>query len=416
MPDASPPAVRAATPDVSVLIPSWNAARVIGRAIGSALESPGLDVEVVVVDDASTDGTADVVAGIAARDPRVVLVRQPSNAGVSAARNAGLERVRGTWLSLLDADDRFLPGGLAALHAAAVRSDAQAVVGQQVWSNGRQHWIGPLYDNPDIRTPGRTSLAARPGLLYHASPHAKLFRTSMVADLRFEGRVLGDQPWVLRGLLRAGDRLDVIATDVYEWIRTPPPGDGPSITTVTRSSIDRGVEAAGVAGRAHAEVTAEAMATLGDGDAARRLSAAYAERLLRSDLAAHLERALARRDPAMGGLLAAIQGFLAALPAGTLAASEALARDIVAPPLRRWPAVPPAAHAPFWAMASTALAVQPNLASHAGSPVSRWALDQVLVSGRGAARTRAIAVLMGLRIAAAPRLAPRAIRALRRRL
>jgi hypothetical protein len=430
MPEAS------RVPDVSVLIPAWNAAGSIAGAIASALHAPPGDVEVVVVDDASTDGTGDLVAAIAAADPRVVLVRQPENAGVSAARNAGLQHVHGTWLTLLDADDRFLPGGVAALHRAAISRDALAVVGQQVWSNGRHHWIGRLYDIPDIRTPRRTSLAASPGLLYHASPHAKLFRRSMVEDLRFEGRVLGDQPWVLRGLLRAGDRLEVIGEDVYEWVRTPPPGAGPSITTATRSSIERGVEAAGVATRAHAEVTAEAISLLGDGDAARRLAAAYADRLLRSDLAAHLDRALARRDPAIGRLFEAIERFLAALPAGLLAGSDALARDIVEPPLRRWPSVAREAHAAFWAMAATALEAQPDLAAHAGPAAARWALRHALRPGasgsrhgatqgdsspHGATRRRsfvrrtAIAVLIALQLARTLRHGPGRIAAIRRR-
>ena len=402
-------------PDVTVLIPSWNAAGAIRGAIASALDDAPLNVEIIVVDDASTDGTADAVAEVAATDPRVTLLRQAGNGGVSAARNAGLERASGTWLTFLDADDRFLPGGLAALHRAAVATDALAVVGQQVWSNGRHHWIGPLYDNPDIREPRRASLASAPGLLYHASPHAKLFRRSITDGLRFEGRVLGDQPWILRALLRAGDRLEVIGQDVYEWVRTPPAGGGPSITAATRASVSRGVEAADIAIRAHAEVTAEAVATLGEGEAATRVSVAYAERLLRSDLAAHLDRALARRDPAIASLFAAIQGFVAALPAGTFASSDALARDIVEPPLRRWPAVATSARPAYWALLATALAAEPRLASHASSPPARWALDRIVRSGPGSAREAAIATLMTLRIASAPLQAPRAVAALRRR-
>ena len=66
----------------------------------------------------------DVVRAIAATDPRVVLVARPTNEGVSSARNRGLEIVRGEWLTLLDADDRFLPGGLGTLVRAALGSDA----------------------------------------------------------------------------------------------------------------------------------------------------------------------------------------------------------------------------------------------------------------------------------------------------
>jgi hypothetical protein len=403
-------------PDVSVLIPTWNAAGTVVRALRSVLEAGDLDLECVVVDDASTDATADLVAAMADRDPRVVLLRLPSNGGVSAARNAGLDRVRGTWLTLLDADDRFTPGGLVALHRAAVATDALAVVGQQVWSNGRRTWIGPLYDNPDIRRPGRTSLAASVGLLYYASPHGKLYHHSVVEGLRFEGRVLGDQPWVIRGLLRASDRVEVIGVTVYEWIRSPAPGGGPSITSATRSSVARGIEAAGLAVMAHAAVRAEAAATLADPAAITRIGEAYADRLMRSDLAAHLERALDRRDPAIGELFAAVGRFLAELPPGTLLRSEALARDVVKPPLARWTRVVPAARSAYWSLAATAAAAQPDLARHGGSPIAAWALRRLLRSPSGLGRTAAIATLMSLRLATAPRQLSRLVQATRRRL
>jgi hypothetical protein len=421
-------------PDLSVVIPCWNAAGSIGGAIRSVLDEPGLALECIVVDDASTDGTADLVASIASADPRVILIRRPVNAGVSSARNAALERFRGDWLAFLDADDRFLPGGLAAMRrAAAPPSGATpsdlagpagasgpdtplAVVAQQVWSNGRRTWIGPLYDIPDIREPGRKSIATAPGLLYHASPHAKLFHRSLVDGLRFEGRVLGDQPWVIRALLRAGYRIQVIDDVVYEWIRTAPRGSGGSITTTTRASVARGIEAAGIAGQAHASVTAEAALALGNPAAAARVSAAYAERLLRSDLAQHLARALDRRDPEIGALFGAIERFIANLPPGTLASSTALARDIVLPPLSRWPRVVVSARPAFWSLAAMALGAEPDLVEHAGSAATREALRRALASPTGTARSAAIAVLMSLRIVAAPRQLPRAIAAVRRRI
>src|SRR6185369_16054412 len=98
---------------------AWNAEGSIRRALDSVLAEHDLDLECVVVDDGSTDGTARIVAEVAVADPRVVLVALPHNGGVSAARNRGLEAVRGEWLTLLDADDRFLPGGLSRLHAAS---------------------------------------------------------------------------------------------------------------------------------------------------------------------------------------------------------------------------------------------------------------------------------------------------------
>ncbi len=93
------------TPTISVLIPAYNAAAYVGRAIESALAQTYPPLEILVIDDGSTDPTAEVVA----RYPAPVrLLRQP-NGGPAAARNHGAREAKGEWLSLLDADDLWLP-------------------------------------------------------------------------------------------------------------------------------------------------------------------------------------------------------------------------------------------------------------------------------------------------------------------
>lgn len=110
-------AVREATPGMpffTVIIPAFNSAATLARAIDSVLAQEGEAPEIVVVDDASTDGTAAVLATYAAR---IRVVRQPTNQGVAAARNLGASVAQGRWLAFLDADDVFYPHRLAS-HAA----------------------------------------------------------------------------------------------------------------------------------------------------------------------------------------------------------------------------------------------------------------------------------------------------------
>jgi len=89
-------------PTVSVIIPAYNAAGVIGRAIESALRQTVRPQEIIVVDDGSTDDTA----AVAAKYPLVTVASQP-NKGPAAARNAAVRLARGEWLGLLDADDSW---------------------------------------------------------------------------------------------------------------------------------------------------------------------------------------------------------------------------------------------------------------------------------------------------------------------
>ena len=103
------------TPTVSVIIPAYNAEAYIGEALASVSAQTLREIEIIVVDDASTDATAAEVEAASATDPRIRLLRQSVNAGPSAARNWAIDAARGTWIALLDADDTYLPDRLARL-------------------------------------------------------------------------------------------------------------------------------------------------------------------------------------------------------------------------------------------------------------------------------------------------------------
>ena len=93
---------------ISVVVPAYNAERYIGGTLASVSSQTYGNLEIVVVDDGSTDGTRDVVRAHALNDPRVVLLEQ-ANGGVAAARNAGIARARGDLVAPVDADDLWHP-------------------------------------------------------------------------------------------------------------------------------------------------------------------------------------------------------------------------------------------------------------------------------------------------------------------
>ena len=97
---------------VSVIVPAYNAAATIGETLASALAQTHRNVEVLVVDDGSTDATADIVRSFVARDRRVRLLQQ-ANAGVAAARNLAIAQSRGAYVAPLDADDLWHPQKIA---------------------------------------------------------------------------------------------------------------------------------------------------------------------------------------------------------------------------------------------------------------------------------------------------------------
>lgn len=103
----------AALPRVSVVVPCYNYAQFLAGAVRSATEQPGVDVDVIIVDDASTDESAAVAERLAAADPRIRVLRHGVNRGHIVTYNDGLSRAEGDYVVLLSADDELAPGSLA---------------------------------------------------------------------------------------------------------------------------------------------------------------------------------------------------------------------------------------------------------------------------------------------------------------
>ena len=102
-------------PEATVIIAAWCAEKTLERCVESALAQVGIDLEVVVVDDASPDGTLACAQALADRYPNVHALSLPQNGGPSAARNAALDVAKGAWIAVLDSDDAYRPNRLRTL-------------------------------------------------------------------------------------------------------------------------------------------------------------------------------------------------------------------------------------------------------------------------------------------------------------
>jgi succinoglycan biosynthesis protein ExoU len=106
----------------AIIIAAYNAEATLAHAVHSALAEPET-AEVCIVDDASTDRTLAIAHELASSDARIKVIPLASNGGPSIARNAALAATRSPWITILDADDYFLPGRLSRLHAIANDAD-----------------------------------------------------------------------------------------------------------------------------------------------------------------------------------------------------------------------------------------------------------------------------------------------------
>jgi len=128
-------------PEVSVVVPTYNRAHLLGASVASLLAEEGVDLEVIVVDDGSSDATAALLASYADRRLRTLV---QAHAGIAAARNAGVEAARAPYIAFHDSDDLALPGRLA-VPVAFLRAHPEVDL---VIQNGR---VLPAEDGPEAR-------------------------------------------------------------------------------------------------------------------------------------------------------------------------------------------------------------------------------------------------------------------------
>lgn len=117
---------------VSVIIPAYNVAQVISRAIASAVNQTLPALEIIVVDDASTDGLQDVLRELAKTNLQIKLLLLDKNCGPSRARNIGIAAARGEWIAILDADDAWKPERLEQLVKIGQSHGADFVADNQI--------------------------------------------------------------------------------------------------------------------------------------------------------------------------------------------------------------------------------------------------------------------------------------------
>jgi hypothetical protein len=247
--------------------------------------------------------------------------------------------------------------------AAAVSFDSLAVLGQRISSDGLRTWYPPSYDIPDIRRPGVKSIATHPGLLYYVGPAGKLFHRGTVTGMRFEGRVLGDQPWIVEALLRAGDRIAVIEDVVYEWRRPRADHDFATITAARVGSARLAAEATRIAAQVYQLVSAKFDRYVAP-ERRRALRVTYAERLIRADLEAQLRSALDRGDPELPVLFEELERFLRTIDGDVVRSVGVVEPSLLAPAAQRLYRLDPAARDAFWALLGTVADV------HAGADAS----------------------------------------------
>ncbi|WP_338085570.1 glycosyltransferase family A protein [Lacticaseibacillus parakribbianus] len=176
-------------PKVSVIVPIYNLEPYLDRCLSSLVAQDYQALELILVDDCSTDGSRDVIARYAARDARIHALYQPVNGGVSAARNAALAVATGTYVGFADGDDWLAPHAVAALVAALEAGPYDLVTSPFYLDDGKKSQLAPrhLQDRPLTRKQFINGMLAPAGQV-RGYLWNKIFRRSVIeaAHLRFD--------------------------------------------------------------------------------------------------------------------------------------------------------------------------------------------------------------------------------------
>ncbi|MFF4408397.1 glycosyltransferase family 2 protein [Streptomyces sp. NPDC001404] len=213
-------------PDVTVIVAAYNAMPYVTGSVTSVLrQSLGAGhIELIAVDDGSTDGTGEELDRLAAGAPGMRVIHQPNSGGPAGPRNLGLERATGRYVFFLDADDRLGPEALERMVAAADENGSDVVLGRIVGEGGRRaprSMFGRNQPRTDV-------FASR---VYWTLNPMKLFRRELVErlGLRFDtGLSIGeDQPFTATAYLEAAAISVVADHDCLYWVARE---DGNNIT------------------------------------------------------------------------------------------------------------------------------------------------------------------------------------------
>jgi CDP-glycerol glycerophosphotransferase len=203
-------------PRISVIVPVYNVEAYLAECLDSLLAQTVGDLEVVMVDDGSTDGSAAIAEDYAARDARLRLVRQ-DNHGLGHARNTGLTAAGGEYLAFADSDDLVPPDGYERLLRSLERTGSDFATGNIHRFTSERTWPAQFLRKTFLRSRRRTHVSRFPWLLVDRMAQNKLWRRSFwdAHAFRFpEGVVHEDIPVVIPAHFLARS-VDVLRRPVY---------------------------------------------------------------------------------------------------------------------------------------------------------------------------------------------------------
>ena len=223
------------SPKISIIVPVYNVQKYIEQCLKTLVAQTMKDIEIIIVDDGSPDESYKIYERFAAQDPRIRIIKK-KNAGVSEARNTGIDSANGEFLMFVDSDDWIEPNACEAMYKEYERTKADFIVADAYTvTNGKQHRNRVFNQNFVTEDPqffkdyARACIAygfnPRPAVKWNisglGSPWNKLYRRSIVLEhgLRFDPYVKGiyDDNLFCLHYLTCIHKMSYITVPVYDY-------------------------------------------------------------------------------------------------------------------------------------------------------------------------------------------------------
>lgn len=202
---------------VSVIVPAYNVEKYIRRCLNSLVEQTLSDIEIIVIDDGSSDNTYSVVSSYAQKDSRIRLIKQ-NNQKQGAARNRGLEIAQGEFITFVDSDDWVDKDYLEKLYNAAIKYNVNIATASMVREKKDKSKIH-LSLNTEAVYQGASAIIK--AIDNHFETAGKLYRHEAIKDLRFtEGVLYEDGGYTIRAIDNCGSAVTVPEA-VYHYFSNP---------------------------------------------------------------------------------------------------------------------------------------------------------------------------------------------------
>lgn len=211
---------------ISIIVPVYNVEAYLSECLHSVVNQTFRDMEIILVDDGSTDRSLEIMREFAEKDSRIKIITQP-NSGVSEARNTGIRAASGEYILFVDSDDTIMPDSVETLYNKACETDSDLLLGNALWCypDGRQETVFKRNEelNSQVGIPGEACYIKLMKIKCAFPPLVYLFfmkRELIIRNKLFfkEGIIHEDILWCIKAMLSA-TRVTMIDFNYYYYRR-----------------------------------------------------------------------------------------------------------------------------------------------------------------------------------------------------